>query len=145
MKIIFLDIDGVLNSYRSDLIYGHEKEVENLDPVAVKLIKKLVGETGSIICLSSDWRLYHDYMELGKQLKLPILFETNHSEDEYRVNQIQEVLDAVNPESYVILDDHEDDHEFDGMNWVNVGEEDGFGYKDYVLAKEFLNKKGDDR
>ena len=139
MKLLFLDIDGCLNSYRSDLIYGHEKIVENLDPLALKLIHKLIDETQCVICLSSDWRLHHDFMKLGKQLGLPILFETNHDEEGCRADQIQEVLDAVKPDNYVIIDDEEYGHEFDGMNWVNVAEEDGFGYKDYLLALQYLN------
>lgn len=138
MKLLFLDIDGCLNSYRSDIIYGHEKKIENLDPIALELIKKIVDETKCVICLSSDWRFHYDFMKLGKKLGLPILFETNHDEDMERADQVKEVLDAVKPDEYVIIDDEEYRHEFDGMNWVNVAEEDGFSYKDYLLTMQYL-------
>ena len=42
MKLLFLDIDGVLNSFRSDLVLGNEHTVENLDPIAVELVRKVV-------------------------------------------------------------------------------------------------------
>lgn len=138
MKLLFLDIDGCLNSYKTKILYGNEKSVDTLDPIGVDLIRKIVSDTGCVICLSSDWRLYHDFMKLGKSLDLPIIFQTNHDEDMKRVEQIQEVLDAVSPDEYVIIDDEEDEGEFDGMNWVNVAEEDGFGYKDYLLVMGFL-------
>lgn len=140
MKLLFLDIDGCLNSYRTRILYGHEKSVKTLDPIALDLIKKIVDETKCVICLSSDWRKFHNFMELGKQLGLPIIFETGHDEDDNktRAELIQEVIDSVEPSKYVIIDDEEDEDEFDGMNWVNVAEEDGFGYKDYLLVMNFL-------
>jgi hypothetical protein len=137
-KLLFLDIDGCLNSYKTRILYGHEKSIETLDPIALDLIRKIVLETDCVICLSSDWRLDHDFMELGKQLDLPILYETNHDQEGTRAYQIQEVLDAVNPSEYAIIDDEEYKGEFDGMNWVNIADEDGFGYKDYLLVMNFL-------
>lgn len=137
MKLLFLDIDGVLNSYRSDLVLGQERTIENLDPIALDLIRQVVKKTDCIICLSSDWRLNHDYMELGKKLKLPILFQTPDF-DGNRVKEIEEVLEGLQPEAYAILDDEEDRHEFDGMNFVNVAEEEGISYKDYLLLLEYL-------
>ena len=65
MKLLFLDIDGVLNSFRSDLVLSNEHTVENLDPIAVELVRKVVEITGCVICLSSEWRYKHDFMELG--------------------------------------------------------------------------------
>ena len=81
MKILFLDIDGCLNSKRTETAYGKDRTIENLDPIAIGLIQEVVNETGCLICLSSDWRLSHDFMKLGKQLDLPIIFETNHDEE----------------------------------------------------------------
>ncbi len=138
MKILFLDIDGCLNSNRSEQAYGKQKTIENLDPIAVTLIHEVVSSTGCIICLSSDWRLYWDYMELGKKLSLPILFETNHSQEGLRVAQVQEVLDGVKPSSYCILDDEEVDGEFDGMNFVEVDGNNGVSYKNYLDMVDIL-------
>ncbi len=68
MKIIFLDIDGVLNSDEyfdkiSNLdIQGIEQEI---DIEKVKLLKEAINETGAKVVLSSSWR----YTRKGQQLK----------------------------------------------------------------------------
>ena len=53
MKIIFLDVDGVLNyddcPYHVGAYYG-------VDPAKVKLLKQIVDATGAKIILSSTWR-----------------------------------------------------------------------------------------
>ena len=59
MKVIFLDIDGVLNSdeyvdrvKKSD-IQGIERDI---DIEKVKLLKRAIDETGAKVVLSSSWR-----------------------------------------------------------------------------------------
>jgi len=54
LKIIFLDIDGVLNSLK----YDRNRTVKqgNIDETRLPLLKKLVDETGALIVLSSSWR-----------------------------------------------------------------------------------------
>lgn len=57
MKIIFLDVDGVLNydgcSARCGFYYGVEDS-------KVELLKKIIDATGAKIVLSSTWRLGFD-------------------------------------------------------------------------------------
>ena len=65
MKVIFLDIDGVLNSndwyvYRRD--YYEMDDVKNqyplyeFDPRAVERLNRIIKETGAKIVVSSSWR-----------------------------------------------------------------------------------------
>lgn len=55
MKIIFLDLDGVLNSY-SD---RQGKEISLvIVPEKVALLRRIIDETGAIIVLSSSWRYW---------------------------------------------------------------------------------------
>lgn len=66
-KVIFLDIDGVLNveeeSFKTGVI---------IDPEKVKLLKRIVDETGADIILSSSWkRGYSRFVEDGFQAKNP--------------------------------------------------------------------------
>lgn len=56
MKIIFLDIDGVLNSHSYDTQRGQNDG--NIDVTRVELLGKLVEKTGAKIVLTSTWRLY---------------------------------------------------------------------------------------
>lgn len=58
MKIIFLDIDGVLNcstskSFCHDDLYGI---ITGIDSDKVKRLAKIVEITGAEIVLSSDWK-----------------------------------------------------------------------------------------
>lgn len=55
MKIIFLDIDGVLNSR----IYDRKRnwnEQTDIDETRLPLLKRIVEKTGARIVLSSTWR-----------------------------------------------------------------------------------------
>ncbi len=64
MKIIFLDIDGVLNSdlwYRSQQAEVRKSNVLelHLDPRAIQLLNKVILETGAKVVLSSTWRKHY--------------------------------------------------------------------------------------
>ena len=77
MKIIFLDIDGVLNSERW---YKHRWEQMDMkvveerypffefDPDAVARLNRLVQETGAQVVISSTWRMGRSIEELQKLL-----------------------------------------------------------------------------
>lgn len=54
MKIIFLDIDGVLNSVQYDRL--RTREQGNVDETRLPLLKDIVDETNALIVLSSSWR-----------------------------------------------------------------------------------------
>lgn len=59
-KIIFLDIDGVLNSNKSTSIctsIEDRKEITGIDSDKLKRLKKIVAGTGAIIVLTSTWKI----------------------------------------------------------------------------------------
>lgn len=60
-KVLFLDIDGVLNSnFWND---NHQTEISNgtlIDEEKIKLLALLVKETGAEIILHSGWRFWFD-------------------------------------------------------------------------------------
>ena len=61
MKIIFLDIDGVLNSE----LWNKDNEMEInegkfIDPKKVRLLSKIINETKAKIVLHSGWRFWFD-------------------------------------------------------------------------------------
>ena len=58
MKIIFLDIDGVLNS----AVYDRQKSPgdSNIDKTRLALVKELVDKTGAKIVFSTSWRDHWD-------------------------------------------------------------------------------------
>lgn len=74
MKVVFLDIDGVLNSLRSLIAYeGYgnlpdrpyteddlDQDIQQelmLDPVAIRLLNRLCRDTGAKVVISSSWRI----------------------------------------------------------------------------------------
>lgn len=59
MKIIFLDIDGVLNSKAYDAQRNWNEQTD-IDETRLPLVKKLAEETGAKIVLSSTWREHWD-------------------------------------------------------------------------------------
>ena len=74
MKVIFLDIDGVLNSDAYAVRYHKEVLKEKgyhifVDPNAVNRVKRICDETGAKIILSSSWRMF-DLKNTLKDLNL---------------------------------------------------------------------------
>lgn len=59
MKIIFLDIDGVLNSRAYDRKRNWNEQTD-IDETRLPLVKKIVDETGAKIVLSSTWKAHWD-------------------------------------------------------------------------------------
>jgi hypothetical protein len=53
MKVVFLDIDGVLNTSKLIRSFGGD----HIDPVLTALFARIVKETDSKIVLSSTWRI----------------------------------------------------------------------------------------
>lgn len=70
--ILFLDIDGVLNSHNyfdfsnERLLYAWEM----IDPSNVSILNKVVRETSCDVVLSSMWRLDYPLEEVEKYLKI---------------------------------------------------------------------------
>jgi hypothetical protein len=73
MKVLFLDIDGVLCGPKEwDMKW--KPELMNSYPFnrkAVKILNEILSTTGAEIILSSDWRRHHDLFELN------IIFDMN--------------------------------------------------------------------
>lgn len=110
MKIIFLDIDGVLNSDEYfDKIKGLNIEgIESqVDVERIKLLKRVIEETGAKVVLSSSWRNTTNGKYL-KQLLLQygILADSTPFLKNERGKEIKQWL-AEHPdtEDFVILDD----------------------------------------
>lgn len=55
MKVIFLDIDGVLNSRAYDRQRNWNEQTD-IDETRLPLVKEIVERTGAVIVLSSTWR-----------------------------------------------------------------------------------------
>ena len=57
MKVLFLDIDGVVNNKRTKENF---KGFMAIDPAMAALVQRIVRNTGCEIVLSSSWRLFQN-------------------------------------------------------------------------------------
>jgi hypothetical protein len=57
VKVLFLDIDGVVNNKRTDKKF---RNLMAIDPAMAALIQRIVQNTGCEIILSSSWRLFQN-------------------------------------------------------------------------------------
>ena len=114
MKIIFLDVDGVLNN-----IHTMTRTVSGccfVEKECLKMVRHIVLETGAKVVLSSDWRYdrddpkyNQDFLELKdimEKYNIPIFDYTPIINWELRGIEIAAWL-GLHPEvdSFVILDD----------------------------------------
>lgn len=110
MKVIFLDLDGVLNSYEycykiKDLnIEGIESEI---DVEKVKLLKRAKEAVNATVVLISSWRYTKKAQELKELLaKYEIITDSTPFMNNERGKEIKQWLaEHKNVEDFVILDD----------------------------------------
>lgn len=120
MKIIFLDIDGVLNSRAYDRKRNWNEQTD-MDETRLQFIKEIVDKTGAKIVLSSTWRKHWDrdinrcdedgryinktFAKFGLAIydKTPDLGITAVRKDEVS-KWLQETDEEI--ESFVIIDDY---------------------------------------
>lgn len=124
MKLIFLDIDGVLNSFKflkkqeDKNIPLSKNEVINLinsiDPLSVQLINELVVQTGAQVVVTSTWRIFMTTEEINQSLKacgadFEVMDCTPHLST-LRGLEIQSFIDSLDekPTHLVIIDDDSD-------------------------------------
>lgn len=122
MRVIFLDIDGVLNSaewfektkdVRSGLSRIDELQ-EMLDPRAVELLNGLVDRAGATVVLSSSWRVAYgmDFIQRALVARgfTGKLSDRTPTMGSPRGREIQAWLDKrlEKPEAFIILDDNSD-------------------------------------
>lgn len=124
MKVIFLDIDGVLN------FIGCKEKINGIYFVnnnKIKLLKEIIDQTGAKIVLSSKWRYgwfdrdkginsirSEDFAKLEEKLEefgIEFLSRTPRTQDGRRGNEIKQWIDkwgGEKLESFIILDDDTD-------------------------------------
>lgn len=161
-KIIFLDIDGVLNSSKSAEYYHNkyggngfggffreddEPTLENVlwDEDCVELLNDIIKETNAKIVISSTWRKYYSLDAFKKMFKLygvenlDIIGRTKLG-TRHRGEEIQAYIDEHKITKYVILDDDSDMLESQILNFVNTNCDFGLSESDSLKAIEILNK-----
>lgn len=157
MKVIFLDFDGVITTSASNWNLSLEK---------MRLVKRIVDETGAKIVISSSWRRYtleqtiESITTIGNPFvnDVPFLmpeevvgvtarmyaFKHGAAERHYGVFrgvEIKQYLDEHQEiENYVILDDDSDMLLSQQKNFIKTDSSGGITEKDAEKAIRILNK-----
>lgn len=150
-KIIFLDIDGVLNSIDLSL-YKRSSEVEptrllnNVDPIRVGILKWIVDMTDAKIVISSSWRhgktpdWFIGFFE-GFNWCFPPVIGCTPDLDGIRGEEVKTYLDANynEPPPHVIFDDDSDFYE--DQPFIHVSRITGLSLKHAIKAIDYLGLK----
>lgn len=146
MKVIFLDIDGVLNSdeYFDKILNKEITGIEqDVDVEKVKLLKEAVNITGAKVVLSSSWRYTRKAQELRELLiEYGISTDVTPFLQNHRGLEIKKwLMDNPDTEDFVILDDEIFDSydEFLLSKLIKVSDATGKGFGTGLLQKDIIN------
>lgn len=163
MKIIFLDIDGVLNSETSCKERGKIHYNDNPHPMHIKWLNYIVEKTNAYVVISSTWRrstssgmigrLLFAYGFKGKVIDKTPCFESyrgteikawilEHLDKEKKYADSNWHIYKGDIESFVILDDDSDMGSL-MPHLVQTHERKGLLKKHAIEAIKVLNKKWD--
>lgn len=140
MKIIFLDVDGVLNSVQDG--YSIRLRTDS----HLKLLQHIVKETGAKIVLSSSWRIgftpaSKNLLARFKEYGLELFDCTPELSGTCRGDEIRKWLSDTeyDVERFAILDDEANMGEFTEMNLVQTDTNVGLQITDAVRCIKMLN------
>lgn len=135
MRVLFLDIDGVINSTRTAVAFGGYpvklEHVGAMDVVALSMLRRLC-EVGEIsVVLSSSWRLGNHHHDVAAALDLPIMDRTP-SMPATRGHEIARWLEQhPEVECYAIVDDDSDMLAEQLPRFVHTNGHEGLSWRDF--------------
>lgn len=152
-KIVFLDIDGVLNSVDYFEQVKDRKGYKEINPEKVKLLKEIVDRTESEIVLSSTWRdlgkrknepehpMYTYLVDTLKAYGMEIIEHTPYIGQD-RPKEIKAWLDNQQDKDiqFVSLDDDFSQQKYDEVGIGNYLVRTSFYKKDGGLRREHVEK-----
>lgn len=170
MKVIFLDVDGVLNSLRNIVandrfpwpvsdsdVTAQKGPVSELDPLAIGMVRKLCKLTGAKIVFESTWRKHFHWQQFGEVFDLPMI-DTTNPQVEPKSIAMKEWLETKGKElgvtNWIVIDDDGVFTRHDGWR-ANLSQEeqdkwlrrhiqtkmiDGFTFSDFARAFQTLEE-----
>ncbi len=145
MRVVFLDIDGVLVTRRS--LFGHDERIHRyeFDVCAVNMLLTAQTELGLCFVLSSSWRKIYCHKTLSVMTGLNIIDSTGISSTNRRGDEIQDWLNSnPNVSDYVIIDDEVSDLNDNQLNrTIKTEYADGFLFGHFLKLYELFGEKNE--
>lgn len=149
MRIVFLDIDGVLTRPSVHVAYRDKGVWNRASPVATRLLDRLCRDAGALVVICSAWRKIHTRLEIEHTLRRGgfrgALHEdwcTGVDEEGIRGDEVRAWL-AAHPEvtAHVVIDDEPDRYHPDQPVVATVPEA-GLVYSGFQAAYRHLTGAG---
>jgi hypothetical protein len=144
MRIIFLDMDGVLCTTRAHYAQGYLNMpnhgfMDALDREGIGMLNKFNAEHPDVIyVLSSTWRKHHTKKEMEEWLKDKYGWNGKFHDDwrtddggPIRGNEIQRWLDKHQVDNYLILDDSSDMLPEQQYHFIHTDDYNGISFENY--------------
>jgi hypothetical protein len=139
MKVIFLDIDGVLNCKKTP---NPCKFPYIVDPKLLKRFQRLLKRTGAEVVLASTWRYDPAGLFSAKHWGIPFIDVTPDMPKKPRRNEILAWLkDHPNARRYAVIDDEDD--ELDELPLFQPSGSTGITEKIVKGVADYLNGRTD--
>jgi len=155
MKIIFLDIDGVVNPW-DNVMSGSNRDDHGIlfETSCINILDRIVKVTGAKIVVSSTWRVrgLEQILQMWADRNLPgevigitpvydFYGEFESESDGTRGYEIQTWLEESNLiiTEYLIIDDIKDFYDYQLPNFLHTDGNIGLQESDYQLGIDILN------
>jgi hypothetical protein len=151
MRVIFLDVDGCLNT---PLTWGRRPEIHAIEGVLVKRVSDLADATNAVVVISSTWRVLHPLADLKtwlyhrgfRQVSKIIDITPDHPWPAVRQDEILAWIDTAprTVTSFVVLDDDTvGDKDWSKVvnNMILINPQTGITDADCRAATEILTRK----
>jgi hypothetical protein len=139
MKVILLDIDGVLNCKRTP---NPRKFPFIIDPLLLQRLRRLIELSGAQVVLSSSWRFDPVGVLAAKHYEVPFVDAIPDEPDQPRCQEILDWLGAhPEVERFVVIDDEDD--ELDPLPLFQPSRRTGLTDDIVNAAADYLNGKSD--
>ena len=137
MKVVFLDVDGVLNCKQT---HNPRKFPFIVDPALLKRLNRLLENTGAQIVLSSNWRYDPVGLFAAQFYGVRFVDTTPDLPGRARGDAITEWVRAhPNTERFIVIDDEDD--QLDGLPLFQPLRHDGLTDEIVARAAAYLNRE----
>lgn len=152
MKLVFLDMDGVVVTAKSHSVFDEDEQGIwwSPDPIAIQALNNLVYAHDVKFVLSSTWRIVHGFKKTVDHLRENGLIdqfigETPNAHYACRGEEIQEFLRALKEQGseitdYLILDDNSDMLPEQEDHFIKTDCFEGMTYKNILDIRDFFDR-----